>query len=261
MIKVSVNLFAQYQFLKKNAFSSNLDNLKLLFKKYGNFHNKIKVFNVVGTNGKGSVASFLGKQLENNFKKVGLFTSPSFLYHNERIAINSKYIDDQKLKFYLNKYENDFKKYHLNFFEIFTFIAALYFYQEKVDVAVIEAGIGGIKDATAVFLNQKGVILTAIAKDHQNILGKSYQSIIENKILIRQDKKTPLFIAHSNQKFLAYFKKFSNFYLAKNKYLPPNLDLFQIDNVNLVMTVCRFFHFKIINSYFKKPLLLGRLCV
>jgi len=251
MIKTDVDLFKKY-FFKKSG------NLKLLFAKYDNFQNKIKIFNVVGSNGKGSLSYFLAKQLELNFKKVGLFTSPAFLYHNERIAINSKYISDLELNSYFKKYDCDFLKYQLNFFEIYTFIAARYFFDSKVDVAVIEAGIGGVKDATNEFLNQKGVILTSVCKDHQKILGDSIKSIILNKILIRKNQNTPLFIAQSNIKYQSYFKEFKNYYLDKKTNLKLNLDLFQKENVSLAILVCNFFNFRIKNSLFKNLKLKGR---
>lgn len=233
-----------------NSKNSRVNFFKIL-KKYHNFQNNFQVINIVGTNGKGSTAQFLARQLQSNGLKIGLFSSPAILTHNERISINSKKILDKDLILYLEFFSFDLKKYPLNFFEIWTLIAIKYFCDQKIDLAVIEAGIGGIKDATFCFNNQIAILLTSVSKDHCNILGNEYSSIIKNKLGIRHNDNTPLFIANSNYKYLGIINKNYKNYILSKTYDKTD-DIFQMDNIGNVISFLDFFNYKIFYDRFSK---------
>lgn len=200
MISVKENLITTDLLFKKNY------NLKKLLAVRGNPQNTFQVINVVGTNGKGSTANYIYKNLVEHNYAVGLFFSPAFLYQNERIQVNGNYISDVDLKRILQAEAELIKEYELTFFEIWTYIAILYFLEKKVQIAVVEAGIGGIKDSTNCFANQLAVCLTAIGLDHIEVLGDSVEKIIANKIQIAKND-VKIFTSTNNQIYAELFKK------------------------------------------------------
>ncbi|ATZ17669.1 bifunctional folylpolyglutamate synthase/dihydrofolate synthase [Mesoplasma melaleucae] len=181
-------------------------NLGKVLKLLNNIEKEIPIINVVGTNGKGSTSFFLSHGLKTKYKKVGLFISPAFLYHNERIQINNEPISDDNLYKYIARIETYIKEYNLTFFEIWTLIAILYFYDNKVDIAVIEAGIGGIKDSTNLFSNQIAALLTSVSFDHTEILGNSIEEIIYQKVNIVKDNSF-LIVSNDNEQYMNVITK------------------------------------------------------
>lgn len=148
----------------------------------GNPQDKIKTIHIAGTNGKGSVSVMLAKILEISGHKAGLFTSPHLIRYNERIKISSNDISDEDLVFFLEKV-NSLAKLHnipLTEFEILTTVAFLYFYEKKVDIAIIEVGLGGRLDATNV-ITPLFEIITSISLDHTDRLGDSIEKIAYEK--------------------------------------------------------------------------------
>lgn len=168
-----------YLFSKRGKHTSN-QQFAYLFAKYQQFHLKIKCIHITGTNGKGSTANYISAILQNHNFKVGLFTSPHLVVHNDRIKINGKMIDDDTFIHYVNQYYEDFENFHLNMFQIDTFLALLYFYEQKVDFAIIEVGIGGLYDSTNLIYPILSVI-TSIGLDHQELLGDSLTEIAHQK--------------------------------------------------------------------------------
>ncbi|WP_342252684.1 glutamate ligase domain-containing protein [Spiroplasma endosymbiont of Amphibalanus improvisus] len=250
-MKVDVPIF-------NNSFFSNKHNLKKLLLKFNNPQDNLEVINIVGTNGKGSTSTALNAQLMFNNKKVGLFISPAFFEHNERIQINSIPITDEIIYKYIDCYKKDWEEYNLNFFEIFLFIAIFYFVDNKIDIAVIEAGIGGARDCTSIFQNQKAVLLTSVSLDHTEILGNSIKQIIENKVgILKANKK--IYCANSNFKYLNIIKKLitadqliiCDLY---NKILDKN----QQDNLGIVVKYCLDNNYKINTEILEKQKLIGR---
>ncbi|AXK50746.1 glutamate ligase domain-containing protein [Spiroplasma alleghenense] len=209
MISVSENFIPKFQEASKK-------NLREILEKHKNFQNQYPVINVVGTNGKGSTSYFTSQGLKPYYSKIGLFISPAFLYQNERIQINNECISDSNFKKILKKFEKDINDNKLNFFEIYTLIAMWYFFENKVDIAVIEAGIGGVLDTTNLFENQIATVLTTVGLDHEEILGYNVKEIINQKIGIA--KKGFVVISPDNKK---YFK------LIKYKLQKVDLPLFQ----------------------------------
>lgn len=148
---------------------------------------KIKKIHVAGTNGKGSVCSYLTHILMKQGLKVGTYTSPYLLVFNERIKVNFENIDDDRLLLLINEiyqFNIDFERSFgesLSFFELMTLMAFIYYEKEDVDVMVIEVGLGGRLDATNI-LNYDLSLITSIGLDHMKQLGDTLESIAWNKL-------------------------------------------------------------------------------
>jgi len=174
--------------------------LKEVLNRLNNLEKNLPTINIVGTNGKGSTSFYLSKALLNKYQKVGLFISPAFWYHNERIQVNNEYISDSDLRMYLQKAQPYIEEFNLTFFEIWTLIAIWYFTDQKVDIVVMEAGIGGQHDTTNLMSNQIATLVTAIGFDHIEVLGESIEEILENKLKIAKPN-SKLFISNDNLKW------------------------------------------------------------
>lgn len=146
----------------------------------GNPQLQLKVVHVAGTNGKGSVSNYVATTLELANYKVGLYTSPFLITHNDRFRINHQPISDARLLHYINKSLLYWESYNISMFEIDTLIAFWYFIDEAVDWAVIEVGLGGRLDATNVVMPKVSVI-TTIGYDHMDILGDTLPEIAFEK--------------------------------------------------------------------------------
>ena len=186
-IQESLNkLFALHTF----GIKLGLDNIQKFLNKSGNPQSKLKTIHVAGSNGKGSVSSFIASILMEHGYKVGLYTSPHFVKFNERISINGKFISDDFIANYIDKYQKYIDEYQLTFFEVTTAMAFEYFVFSGVDYAVIETGLGGRLDATNV-LNPLACIITSIGLEHTNILGDKIENIAYEKgEIIKAGSKT-----------------------------------------------------------------------
>ena len=196
--------------LEGHGIKLGLSNIKKLLEHFGNPHLSYPVILIAGTNGKGSVASFIANILRESGLKVGLYTSPHLITIRERISIlqNKDLLaygkqagkqDISRIAFaqFASELKKEIKKifdcpsfFRPTFFEVLTALSFLYFKKEKIDAAVYEVGLGGRLDATNVtepFLS----VITGIGLEHTNYLGKTYSSIAKEKGgIIRQ--KTPL---------------------------------------------------------------------
>jgi dihydrofolate synthase/folylpolyglutamate synthase len=153
-----------------------------------NPQNSFSSVQIAGTNGKGSTALFLSNILEKHKYKVGLYTSPHLLNICERIKINEKEISKKALTSILKKYFPYAKDCTLSYFEYLTAAAFIYFAHKKVDIAVLETGLGGRFDATNVVDKSLGSIISSISFDHQEILGNSLSEIAFEKAGIIKKK-------------------------------------------------------------------------
>ncbi|AUF83840.1 dihydrofolate synthase [Mesoplasma syrphidae] len=185
----------------KQRFAKEYNLIKVL-EKLGHPEKDLATINVVGTNGKGSTSYYLSKGLRTKYEKVGLFIGPAFLWQNERIQINNQYISDEDLHMYLKKISEDIEQYNLTFFEIWTLIAILYFANQKVDIVVMEAGIGGKNDCTSLMSNQILTVLTSVSFDHTELLGTTIEEILDQKINIAKPD-TKLIVSDDNKKYQA----------------------------------------------------------
>ena len=162
------------------------DNFDAFLKKVG-FHYDIPSIHVSGTNGKGSVCNYLSNIYLASDRKVGLFVSPMNYSICDMIKINNVDISEKEVEEIYNQYKKYIEKYDLSSFEITTFIALTYFQKEKVDIAVIECGMGGEIDATNIFTPILSII-TSISVEHTNFLGVSLSEIALHKAGIIKDK-------------------------------------------------------------------------
>lgn len=146
----------------------------------GNPELKFKSIHVAGTNGKGSVSHFLASILQEAGYKVGLYTSPHLVDFRERIRINGEMIPQQEVVDFVERNRQLFADLKLSFFELTVGMAFDYFAQEKVDIAVVEVGMGGRLDSTNVILPELSVI-TNIGLDHTQFLGDTLEKIAVEK--------------------------------------------------------------------------------
>ncbi len=180
---------SQKRFSKK----TNLDNMKYFCKLLCNPESSFKAIHVTGTNGKGSTVAMLTSVLMAKGYNVGTFTSPYIECFNERIAFNTKPIEDDDLLKMANRVieiypileENNFPK--PTFFEFITLCAFCYFKSlNNLDYAVIEVGMGGRLDSTNVITPIVSII-TNVALDHMQILGNTKEAILKEKLGIVKD--------------------------------------------------------------------------
>lgn len=150
------------------------------FLKKVSFSYKVPSIHIAGSNGKGSTATYIARIYQEAGYKVGLFTSPFFYEMNEMIEINGEYIKDEEVIHYLDEYKKEIEKYHLSPFEVETFIALNYFQDQKVDIAIIECGMGGLVDATNIFTPILSII-TTVSLEHTAFLGSSIYEVATQK--------------------------------------------------------------------------------
>ncbi len=146
----------------------------------GHPESKFKSVHVAGTNGKGSVSHFLASILQEAGYKVGLYTSPHLVDFRERIRINGEMIPQNEVVNFVEHHRDMFDKLHLSFFEMTVGLAFDYFAKEKVDIAVVEVGMGGRLDSTNVITPLLSVI-TNIGLDHTQFLGDTLEKIAVEK--------------------------------------------------------------------------------
>lgn len=164
--------------LKNNH--KGLDNFTLAMEKLGNVESKLKTIHVAGTNGKGSTVNYLRSILQAAGYRVATFTSPYLVAHNDRIRINDVNISDADLLKYANQTYGLWESYDLSMFEIDMMIACLYFYEQKVDYAIFEVGLGGRIDATNI-IDPMISVITNIGLDHVELLGHTHAAIALEK--------------------------------------------------------------------------------
>ena len=175
-----------------------LDNIVRLLHYLGNPQDKFQSIHIAGSNGKGSTASFAASILTEAGYKTGLYTSPHFIRFNERVRINGTEIPDEFITDFMNSMNEYIDKNSPTFFEITTAIAFKYFAENKIDIGVIETGLGGRLDATNT-IKPLASIITSISLEHTNILGKSVEEIAGEKAGIIK-KGTPVFIGLLDEK-------------------------------------------------------------
>ncbi|PKA83418.1 dihydrofolate synthase/folylpolyglutamate synthase [Ulvibacter sp. MAR_2010_11] len=201
-------LFAKlpmYQRIGKEAYKADLTNTRELAAhlKYPERH--FKSIHVAGTNGKGSTSHMLASVLQEAGYKVGLYTSPHLKDFRERIRINGKTIPKKTVSGFMQKHSAFFETRELSFFEMTVGLAFDYFRKEKVDIAVVEVGMGGRLDSTNIIIPEVSVI-TNIGLDHTQFLGNDLAKIASEKGgIIKQN--IPVVIGETQTETLHVFKK------------------------------------------------------
>lgn len=176
-------MFAQlpiYQQKGKTAYNAKLDNIKFFASHLKHPENNFKSIHVAGTNGKGSCSHILASILQEAGYKVGLYTSPHLKDFRERIRINGKFVDKKYVVDFIAKNRLILENHHLSFFEMTVGMAFDYFAGKKVDIAVIEVGLGGRLDSTNIIVPEVSLI-TNIGMDHLDMLGDTLDKIAHEK--------------------------------------------------------------------------------
>ena len=236
----------------------------------GNPDKNLKIIHIAGTNGKGSVCSYIDDILKKSGYKTGLFTSPHLVTIRERIQVDGELISREDFTQYFNKvYEtaraNNLK---LAYFDFFFGAAMLYFDKCKVDYVVLETGLGGSLDATNAVHNPLCCVITTISLEHTAILGDTIKKIAEQKAGIIKQGVPVVYaddneasgviedIAHSKNSYcyrvspqqyqiIKNFNGCIDFSLHNEYYINNCLRLatpaiYQVENVSIAITVCRF---------------------
>ena len=202
-----------YQLQGASAYKADLTNSILLSNYLGKPENDLKLIHVAGTNGKGSTSHLLASVLQEAGYKVGLYTSPHLKDFRERIKIISPEVSgeitEEFVCEFIEKHIDFFKSNELSFFEMTVGLAFEYFKKEKIDIAIIEVGLGGRLDSTNIITPLISVI-TNIGKDHVQLLGNTLEAIANEKAgIIKKDipvvigeyiaETKPVFLAKANE--------------------------------------------------------------
>ena len=174
------NQMPEYQRIGHAAYKEGLENSLALDKIFNHPHCHFKTIHVGGTNGKGSTSHLLAAILQQSGYKVGLYTSPHLIDFRERIRINGEMIDKQFIIDFVKQYKDKFEPIMPSFFELTMEMSFLWFSEQKVDVAIVEVGLGGRLDSTNIISPDLSVI-TNIGLDHIKYLGNSLPKIAAEK--------------------------------------------------------------------------------
>ena len=223
------NQLPVYQIDGVFKYKLDLSSIKLVCKKINNPQNNFKSIHIAGTNGKGSTSHMLASILQESGYKVGLYTSPHLKDFRERIRINGKKIEKDFIVSFVEDQLNFFNYYNISFFEMTVALAFEYFSKSKVDIAIIETGLGGRLDATNIIIPELSII-TNIGKDHSEFLGDNIKDIANEKAGIIK-KEIPVVISEYQKEVFSVFKETalklnSNIYMASEEYFEEyNTDL------------------------------------
>ncbi len=193
-----------------SAIKADLTNTRLICSFLKEPQNKFKSIHIAGTNGKGSCSHSLAAILQSCGYKTGLYTSPHLKDFRERIKINGKMIPEERVVSFTEKVKPLIEDIHPSFFEITVGMAFEYFAEEKVDIAVIETGLGGRLDSTNIIIPEVSVI-TNIGMDHMNLLGNTIELIAREKAGIIK-KNIPIVIGEVSDETAEVFTEIA----AKN---------------------------------------------
>ncbi len=215
------------------AYKANLDNTIAILNLLENPQNNFKSLHIAGTNGKGSVSHFLAAIFQSAGYKCGLYTSPHLKDFRERIKINGEMISKAKVIQFIEAYKIDFEKIQPSFFEMTVGMAFKYFSDEKVDIAIVETGMGGRLDSTNL-INPELSIITNIGFDHTQFLGDTLGKIAFEKAGIIKSE-IPVVIGENHFETKSVFiekakETNSQIYFADDEYQVNNYSHFFSNN-------------------------------
>ncbi len=235
-----------YQHQGASAYKKDLTNTVLLADYLGNPENNLKCIHVAGTNGKGSTSHMLASILQQAGYKTGLYTSPHLKDFRERIKINGEEISQDFIVDFISEHKPFFEQNQLSFFEMTVGLAFDYFNKEKVDIAIIETGMGGRLDSTNIITPLLSVI-TNIGFDHTQFLGNTLELIASEKAgIIKSD--IPVVIGEYSEETKSVFQQKahasnSEIYFASDliseTYDSPLIGDYQIYNKKTVLQSIR----------------------
>ena len=232
-----------FQRVGASAMKADLTNITALCEYLGNPQKKIKSVHIAGTNGKGSTSHMLASIFQEAGYKVGLTTSPHLKDFRERIRVNGVMVDEDFVIDFVEKHEEKIIQQKASFFEIAIAMAFEYFAQQKVDIAIIETGLGGRLDSTNIILPELSVI-TNIGLDHTQFLGDTLDKIAFEKAGIIKPN-TAVVIGETTTETKSVFEQISkernaDVVFAEDKHfqdLPSDLKgSYQIKNKRTVLT-------------------------
>ncbi|MDR2511783.1 MAG: bifunctional folylpolyglutamate synthase/dihydrofolate synthase [Bacteroidales bacterium] len=233
-------LFSQllmFQRVGAAAYKNDLNNTIALMKHLGNPENKFKSIHIAGTNGKGSTSHLLASIFQSAGYKTGLFTSPHLKDFRERIRINGQMISESRVVEFVETNLNFLNELKPSFFEMSAGMAFDFFAKEKVDIAVVEVGIGGRLDSTNVVTPEMSII-TNIGYDHTQFLGDTLAKIAVEKAGIIKPN-IPVIIGEFNAETVDVFNNFAKKNNAEIHFadLECNLTNIKRNNDNLQFTI------------------------
>ncbi|MDR1674723.1 MAG: bifunctional tetrahydrofolate synthase/dihydrofolate synthase [Oscillospiraceae bacterium] len=183
-------------FTKSGGKHTNLSRFRKLLDSLGNPQSSLKFVHIAGTNGKGSTLEFASAALINAGYKTGQFTSPYVNCYEDRIRINGRNIGMEDLERFAEKVRSAVREDMYSRFEITLAIALLYFKNEDCDAVFLEAGVGGLLDATNAVGNKLVCVITSVSLDHTDILGNTVEEIARQKAGIITD--CPVIVSYDN---------------------------------------------------------------
>lgn len=190
------------------AYKEGLQNTLALDKHFNHPHTNFKTIHIAGTNGKGSCSHSLASILQEAGYKVGLYTSPHLVDFRERIRANGLCISKERVVKFVEDERKFFEPLHPSFFELTTALAFKYFDEQKVDIAIIEVGLGGRLDCTNI-ISPILSIITNISFDHTQFLGDTLAKIAAEKAGIIK-KGVPVIIGEANEETSPVFQSKAN---------------------------------------------------
>ena len=190
------------------AYKEGLQNTLALDEHFGHPHTKYKTIHIAGTNGKGSCSHSLASILQEAGYKVGLYTSPHLVDFRERIRVNGQCISKERVVKFVEDERKFFEPLHPSFFELTTALAFKHFEEQKVDIAIIEVGLGGRLDCTNI-ISPILSIITNISFDHTQFLGNTLAKIAGEKAGIIK-KSVPVIIGEANEETRPVFQSKAN---------------------------------------------------
>ena len=223
----------------------------------GNPQKKFKTIHVVGTNGKGSTSYYLSGVLQAHGLKTGLYTSPHLVSMRERIRVNDLPIDDESLDRLIMQVKAAAEETQVEptFFEVLTIVAFLYYAEQNIDVAVLEAGMGGRLDSTAV-ADGELIVLTSIGLEHTEVLGSTESAILKEKMgvagsaqsILSNGRSKTFVMGGLNDSLIAEAKIFAASHSCscvvpkiRNDIELPNLGQHYIENASLSLKAAELF--------------------
>jgi len=199
------SLLPAYYRIGKPAYKGNLDNTEELDRSFGHPHRLFRSVHVAGTNGKGSVTHMTASILQEAGYRTGLYTSPHLKDFRERIRVNGMMIGEDEVVRFVEEHDSLIRRVAPSFFELTVAMAFDYFAREKVDVAVIEVGMGGRLDSTNIITPVLSVI-TNIGHDHMEFLGNTLSEVAGEKAGIIKDG-VPVIIGETQDETTDVFRQ------------------------------------------------------
>ena len=197
-----------YQRTGSVAYKADIGNIVQACERLGNPYKNFKSVHIAGTNGKGSTSHMIASILQEAGYKTGLYTSPHLKDFRERIRINGEMIKENNVVDFIENNKDWFSQIGMSFFEMTVALAFHHFSQEKVDIAIIEVGLGGRLDSTNLIKPELSII-TNIGLDHTELLGNTIEKIAKEKAGIIKPN-TPILIGRKQEKTASIFEEYAN---------------------------------------------------